>query len=58
MHDSCNSVIENLFMSSDDMGTEKFLKIIEHVSHLITYCRISLLMYSGSSSLSNAGHFL
>ena len=36
----------------------KILKIIENVSYLITYCKISLLIYSGSSSLSKVGPFL
>ena len=31
--------------------------MIEHVSYSIGYCKISLPLYSGSSSLSNAGHF-
>ena len=43
---------------SDRFWPEKLLQIIEHVSYLIRYCRISLLIYSGSSSLSNAGRFL
>ena len=37
--------------------TRKILKIIEHVSCSIRYCQISLLTYSGSSSLSKSGHF-
>ena len=43
---------------SDRCQPGKFLKIIDHVSYLIKYCKISLLIYSGASSLSNAGHFL
>ena len=35
----------------------KFLKVIEHISYAIKYCKISSLIYSGSSSLSNAGRF-
>ena len=35
----------------------KILTLIEHVSYPIRYCKISLLIYSGSSSLSNAGRF-
>ena len=35
----------------------KFLKIVEYVSYLVRYCKISLLIYSGSSSLSKAGRF-
>ena len=34
---------------------KKFLKIIEHVSYSIRYCKISLLIYTGNSSLSNTG---
>ena len=41
----------------DRFWSKKFLKIIEHVSYSIRYCKISLLIYSGSSSLSNGGHF-
>ena len=33
----------------------KLLKIIEHVSYSIRYCKISLLIYSECTSLSNAG---
>ena len=40
---------------SDRLLSGKFLKIIELVSYLIRYCKISFLIYSGSSSLSNAG---
>ena len=32
-------------------------KIIKHVTYSIKYCKISLLIYSGSCSLSNAGNF-
>ena len=42
---------------SDRLLSGKFLKIIEHVSYLIKCCKISLLIYSGSSSLSNVGRF-
>ena len=42
---------------SDRFWPGKFLKMLEHVSYLIKYCKISLLTYPGSSSLSNAGHF-
>ena len=42
---------------SDQFSPGKFLKIIEHVSYSIRYCKISLLIYTGSSSLSNAGNF-
>ena len=31
--------------------------MIEHVCNAIRYCKISLPIYSGSSSLSNAGRF-
>ena len=34
-----------------------FSQEIEDVSYLIRYCKISLLIYSGGSSLSNAGPF-
>ena len=43
---------------SDRYFPGKFLKIIEHVSYLIRYCRISMHTYSGSSSPTNAGRFL
>ena len=43
---------------SDRCWPGKFLKIIEHVSNSIRYCRISLHIYSGSSRLSNTGRFL
>ena len=33
------------------------LKIIEQVSYSIRYCKISSLIYYGSSSLSNVGRF-
>ena len=36
----------------------KFLKTIEHVSYSIRYCKISLLTYLGSNSLSNAGRLI
>ena len=39
---------------SDRFLAGKILKIIEHVSYSIRYFKISLLVYSGSSSLSNA----
>ena len=42
---------------SDRVQPEKFLKIIEHVSPSIKHCKLSLLIYSGSSSLTNAGPF-
>ena len=42
---------------SDRFWPEKFLKIIEHVSYSIRYCKTSLLIYSGRNSLSNAGRF-
>ena len=41
----------------DRFWSDKFLKIVEHVSYLIKYCKISLLLYSGSSSLLNVRHF-
>ena len=43
---------------SDRSWLGKFLKIIEHVSYLIRYCRISLPACSGSSRLPNAGRFI
>ena len=43
---------------SDRLQPGKFQKIIEHVNYPIRYCKISLLIYSGTSSLSNAGRFL
>ena len=42
---------------SDRFWPGKFLKIIEHVSYLIKYSKLSFFIYSGSSSLSNAGCF-
>ena len=42
---------------NDRFESRKFLETIEHVSYLIRYCKISLLIYSGNSSLSNARHF-
>ena len=42
---------------SDRFQPGKILKIIEHVSCSVRYCKISLFTYSGSSSLSNAGPF-
>ena len=42
---------------SDRFQLGKFLKIIEHVSYSIKYCKLSLLIYSRSISLSNAGRF-
>ena len=37
--------------------TRKFLKMIEHVGYSLRYSKISMLIYSGNSSLSNAGRF-
>ena len=42
---------------SDLFQPGKILKIVELVSYSIRYCKISLLIYSGSSNLSNAGPF-
>ena len=39
----------------DRFYSGKFLNIIEHVSYSIKYCKISLPIYLGSRSLSNAG---
>ena len=36
----------------------KLLQTFEYVSYSIRYCRISLLIYSGSRSLSSSEHFL
>ena len=40
-----------------DFSQEKSLKIVERVKYSIRYCKMSLLLYSGSSSSSNAGVF-
>ena len=40
---------------SDRFQPGKILKIIEHFSYSIMYCKTSLLKYLGSNSLSNAG---
>ena len=42
---------------SDRVQSEKFIKIIEYVSYSIRYCKIILLIYSGSSSLETSGFF-
>ena len=42
---------------SDRFSLGKFLKIIEHVSYSIRYCKVSSHIYSWSSSLSNVGTF-
>ena len=42
---------------NDPFLLEKILKLIEHVSHSIGYCKILALIYSGNSSLSNAWLF-
>ena len=38
---------------SDRSQPEKIMKMIKHVSYSIRYCKISLLIYSGCSSLSS-----
>ena len=48
---------ENGSQRSDRFLSENLLKIIEHVSYSIKYCKISLRIFSGSRSLSNAGVF-
>ena len=45
------------FERSDRFWPQKFRDRIEHVGYLIRYCKISLLLYSGSTSFSNAGRF-
>ena len=40
------------------MLARKFLNIIEHVSYSMGYCKLSLLIYAGNSSLSNTRPFL
>ena len=45
--------LQNLIGVTD--FSQKNSKIIENVSYFIRYCKISLLVYSGSSSLSNNG---
>ena len=42
---------------SDQFLSEKFLKIFERIICSIRYCKISLLKYLESSSLSNARRF-
>ena len=42
----------------DRFQQEKILKITEHVSFSSRYHKVSLLIHSGSNSLSNAGTFL
>ena len=43
---------------SGRLKPRNILKIIEHGSYSIIYCKISLHVYSGSSSLSNVGPIL
>ena len=43
---------------SNQFQAGKILKIVEHVSYSIRYCKTSLLIYSRSNSLSNASTFL
>ena len=43
---------------SDRFQTQKILEIIEHNSFSVRYYEISWLIYPGSGSLSNAGHFI
>ena len=42
---------------SDRFYPGKFPKIFEHVSYSIRYCSISLLIYSGCTSLQTPGVF-
>ena len=42
----------------DRFQSGKVLQVPEHVSYSIRSCKISLLIYSGRGSLSNAGPFL
>ena len=45
------------FERSDRFQQGNILEIIEHMSYSSCYCKISLLIYSESNSLSNAGPF-
>ena len=41
-----------------DFSQENVKKMIEHASYLIRYCKISMVICSGSGSLSKPGRFL